>query len=261
MRVFVNCQERKDLLLLYAAGELDAAETKEMRNHLATGCPTCTANLAEAQAVWTAIPMALESVPPPSSVKRRLMDRIADKSDRFPDSMALRLFRILVPAAVAAGIAIVVTHAILSRQINALQRESAAARLLLEFQNQHIQSQHHIDEMLRSPEARLIKLDATKLQPGATANIVWDQKANQWQLLAAGMAAAPSDKTYELWFVTKAGQKVPAGTFNVDSKGEAALLVKIPPNLGPLALAAVTDEPAGGVPQPTGNFQLTGKIE
>lgn len=257
----MTCQERKDLLLLYVAGALDAAEQEEMRAHLASGCTICAMNLAEAKATWTAIPAALDPIAPPPSLKRQLMARIGGNTDHLTDNLALRIFRVLVPAAVAAGIAIIVTHAVLSQKIRELQRESLAARMLLDFQNQHIQFQHHIAEMLRSPAAKLIKLDPTNLQPAASANIVWDQKADQWQFLAAGMVSPPAGKTYELWFVTKAGQKVPAGIFSVDTKGEASLLVNVPHDIGQLALAAVTDEPTGGVPQPTGNFQLTGKIQ
>ena len=40
--------------------------------------------------------------------------------------------------------------------------------------------------------------------------------------------------------------------FNVDAKGRAYLNVSVPAGLGPLAAAAVTDEPLGGVDQPTG---------
>jgi hypothetical protein len=264
----VTCQERQDLLLLYVANALDAAEREEMRAHLAGGCPICAANLLEAQTAWSAIPAALDPLQPPIAMKQRLMDRITAESDRLPDNLALRIFRILVPAAVAAGIAIIVTHAVLSRRIDELQQETTVAKLLLGFQDQRIQSlqaglskQKEIAEMLRSPAAKLIAMDATPLQPGATACIVWDQKNEHWEFMTAGMVCAPAGKTYELWFVTQAGQKIPACTFDVNPKGEATQLVTVPHNIGPLALAAVTDEPAGGMPQPTGNFQLTGKIQ
>jgi hypothetical protein len=264
----VTCQERRDLLLLYVADAMDAAEREEMRAHLESGCAVCAANLVEAQAAWCAVPGALDPVPPSAHVKQRLMHRIGDRSERLPDSLVLRIFRILVPAAVAAGIAIVVTHAVLSRQLDEVQKEATAAKMLLGYQDLQIQSlkaglskQEQIAEILRSPDLKLIKMDATKLQPTATGCIVWDQKSQRWQLVCAGMVSAPAGKTYELWFVTKKGEKIAACTFDVDTKGDAELMVDVPHDIGPLALAAVTDEPAGGTAQPTGNFQLTGKVE
>jgi len=253
---------------LYIAGALDASEREELRLHLARGCSVCSENLAEAKAAWAAIPQALDPVSPAPRVKERLLERIGEKSDRFPDSLGLRIFRVLVPAAVAAGIAVVVTHATLSPRIHQLQMQANASALMLSSQDRQIESlqaglskQQQLVAMLRTPQTKLIELAGTDRQPAANACIVWDQKTGRWRLLTAGMTSPPAGKTYELWFVTKAGQKIPATTFNVNSDGEADMMVDVPPDIGPLALATVTDEPLGGVPQPTGNFQLTGKIE
>ena len=49
-------------------------------------------------------------------------------------------------------------------------------------------------------------------------------------------------------------------TFNVDSSGSASLIVQVPTDIGPIALAAITDEPVGGVDAPTGKIQLAGKV-
>jgi hypothetical protein len=264
----MTCQERQDLLLLYVADALDATEREEIRAHLSEGCPICTANLLEAQATWTAMPVALEPRQPGAALKQRLMNRIAEKSDRLPDSFALRIFRIFVPAAVAAGIAIIVTHAVLSRRIDELQRETTAEKMLLGFQDQQMNTlkaglsgQRQITDMLRSPNVRLIEMGGTNLQPGANACIIWNQKNSRWELLTCGMTSPPTGKIYELWFVTQSGEKIPAATFDVDASGEATKMVAAPPGIGPMAMAAVTDEPMGGMPQPTGNFQLTGKVQ
>src|SRR5262245_16596096 len=103
-------------MLDYLTVCLDATEQEELRRHLASGCPACIGALAEAQATLAKLPLALDPVTPPPAVKQRLMDRInrANESgpapmkltapDQLPDSPALRIFRIFVPAAVAAGI-------------------------------------------------------------------------------------------------------------------------------------------------------------
>ena len=46
----------------------------------------------------------------------------------------------------------------------------------------------------------------------------------------------------------------------MDTHGEATLLLDVPESAGALGLAAVTDEPAGGVKQPTGEIQLLGEL-
>jgi anti-sigma-K factor RskA len=73
----VTCEERKDLLLLHAAGTLEATEAVELRAHLATGCPVCAGHLAEANATLAQLPLALEVQNPPPEAKKRLFARIA----------------------------------------------------------------------------------------------------------------------------------------------------------------------------------------
>ncbi|HEU5180824.1 MAG TPA: anti-sigma factor, partial [Candidatus Polarisedimenticolia bacterium] len=65
-------------------------------------------------------------------------------------------------------------------------------------------------------------------------------------------------KTYQLWLVT-AQAKISAGVFDPSSE-EAAGSVAVPTDAGAVVAAAVTPEPAGGSPQPTGKIILLGKI-
>src|SRR5438128_1547658 len=110
------------MILSFLVGGLDPTEAEELRRHLAGGCPACAVALAEAQATLAALRLALDPVQPSPMAKARLMQRIdgsassaspiASDPNRLPDNAVLRLFRILVPAAIAACLAIVVTHAV-----------------------------------------------------------------------------------------------------------------------------------------------------
>ena len=50
-----------------------------------------------------------------------------------------------------------------------------------------------------------------------------------------------------------------AAIFGVDALGGATLPIKPLPSLGDVELFAVTLEPAGGLPQPSGEMYLAGK--
>ena len=50
------------------------------------------------------------------------------------------------------------------------------------------------------------------------------------------------------------------GTFDVDATGSATHRVAVPEDVGTIVAAAVTDEPVGGVPQPTGTIRLLGAV-
>jgi hypothetical protein len=64
----VDCAERRDTILLYAAGVLDAGECGGLREHLAGGCPTCAGYLAEAEATLAMLPMGLDVKEPSAAV-------------------------------------------------------------------------------------------------------------------------------------------------------------------------------------------------
>lgn len=191
------------------------------------------------------------------------------------DSLPIRLFRYLVPAAVAAGLAIIATHAFMNLRVTDLQQQATRLRnqndlnsAILMSQEQQLKllnathaSDTQVVDLLRSPDLKLVSLQPTALQPHAVANLLWDKKQKQWTMLTDGMTPAAAGQTYELWFVPVTGAPVEAGTFDVDASGKGKIQVDIPPNLGPLKLAAVTNEVTGGVPSPKGSFQATASLE
>jgi anti-sigma-K factor RskA len=144
----------------------------------------------------------------------------------------------------------------LTRQEVQLARQEAQLQAL----ESQVQNAAMTIRLLRSPAVQVVSLGGAEAQPEAAGRIFWDKTRGEWRFFAANMRPAGPGKTYQLWFVTDDQRKISAGTFDVDPSGESEIVVKVPEGIGRLALAAVTDEPAGGVPQPTGHFQLLGKI-
>src|SRR3954454_21685295 len=73
----MNCQERQDLMFLFAANLLEEGQYQEIRAHVATGCPRCTGALGEAAAALSQIPASIDPVNPPAAAQDRLMARVA----------------------------------------------------------------------------------------------------------------------------------------------------------------------------------------
>ena len=96
--------------------------------------------------------------------------------------------------------------------------------------------------------------------PQANAKVLWDTMAQQWVIYIFDLPAPPSDKDYQLWYVTK-NVKISAAVFRTDEQGRTVLKLTLPPDaLAGLAATAVTLEPRGGSPQPTGKFYLKASI-
>jgi hypothetical protein len=75
---------------------------------------------------------------------------------------------------------------------------------------------------------------------------------------AFDLPALAPDKTYQLWYIDDQERKTSAGTFNVDAHGKASLVVDAPLPVERIQAWAVTVEPRGGMPQPTGPMVLAG---
>ncbi len=118
------------------------------------------------------------------------------------------------------------------------------------------------DEALRllaTPQVRLVRLAGLAPSPGATGQLLWNPAARTGLLLTAGLPAMPRDKIYELWAIA-GNEPVPAGLFTVDEAGHALLRLPTLPKTKRFTRFAVTLEPAGGVPKPTGPMLLLGSL-
>jgi len=89
------------------------------------------------------------------------------------------------------------------------------------------------------------------------ARMFWDTTRNTWTLVAHNMPALKTGRTYQLWLVTKTA-KISAGTFE-PTNGDAVVRATYPLARDSLQAIAITEEPAGGVPQPTGAMIVAGE--
>jgi anti-sigma-K factor RskA len=92
--------------------------------------------------------------------------------------------------------------------------------------------------------------------PKGTAHVMYNQKTGM--LMYEGeLEPAPPDKSYQLWLVPTQGNPISAGIFSPGSNKTSHFMIKLPEGVTPKAFA-VTLEPVGGRPQPTGPKVLVG---
>jgi anti-sigma-K factor RskA len=104
---------------------------------------------------------------------------------------------------------------------------------------------------------RVVELASTQnMSPGA--RMFWDRVANRWTLVTHDLAPVPEGRTYQLWLVTAKSEKISAGTFNTDARGRAVVQATYALAEADLAAIAITEEPMGGSPQPTGTILVAG---
>jgi anti-sigma-K factor RskA len=112
---------------------------------------------------------------------------------------------------------------------------------------------------LKNPGVRVTTLGGTEKSPKSSGKILWDPKEKRAFFYATHLPAVPAGKTYQLWII--AGNKpFDAGIFSVDQDGNGFLKVDSLSEADKAQKFAVTLEPAGGVPQPTGEMHLLGSL-
>ncbi len=122
------------------------------------------------------------------------------------------------------------------------------------------QNFEQIRALLGAPETREIRLKAESADL-AMARAFWNEDLGV-VLAAEQMPAPPADRTYQLWIVQKNGSPIRAGVFQPDGNGKVLQLLRVEANVSAKDAKglAISEEPAGGSPQPTTPFQWVGIV-
>jgi len=268
--------EVKELAPLYVIGALDEKTAHDLEASLNDAAPEQRRVVARWLDVAALLPQALPLQTPPDHIKDRVLNRVAEEAQKTPieiaveestlKEMAERADNQVLPFVqtrraesrtarwmlIAATALLTFTSAYLFKQNAKLARERDD--LSRELAGVRVQ----VDDIV-SPKTRIIEMVGAET-PEANSKVVWDKKAQQWAIYIYDLPAPPSDKDYQLWYVTEKA-KISAAVFSTDAQGHKFLKLTLPQEaLSGLAATAVTLEPKGGSPQPTGKFYLKASI-
>jgi hypothetical protein len=87
--------------------------------------------------------------------------------------------------------------------------------------------------------------------------MVWNRASNDWIMVTYNLRQPKPGMTYQVWLVT-ADSKISAGTFKPDANGNTMMHARYALDRNALRSVAVTEEPEGGMPAPTGPMVIAG---
>jgi anti-sigma-K factor RskA len=99
---------------------------------------------------------------------------------------------------------------------------------------------------------------AGRAEPGG--RMFWDPRTDRWTFFAHNLPAVQRGREYQLWLITPGNRKIPGGTFRPGPRGEAHVEATYALPADSLAAVAVTEEPAGGLPVPSGPVVIVGAM-
>jgi hypothetical protein len=119
-------------------------------------------------------------------------------------------------------------------------------------------SNEEIARIFSSPSAKMASLNGTDMAKDAYAMVFVEPDTRRGFFYANNLPSLPSGKTYQLWVITD--KPVSAGVFTLDRGRKGRVMLQNMPEVGKIQKFAVSMEPAGGRPQPTGSIYLTGGL-
>jgi anti-sigma-K factor RskA len=259
---------------LYVLGVLHSGDRSRFEDHLRT-CEECTAAVRGFRVVADALPYTVPLVDPPPALRSRIV--AAASRERSPRIAVPLQFEQSAPPkpprrtatfagwlAAAASLAVAVGYGLHAADLEARLHDTelrlTAAITRANDSEQRLQASQREATSVRQTLALLTASDGVELRfagqapaPQSSAR-AFLSRSRGVLFAATNLPQIPADRTYQLWYLTR-GAPVSAGLFKPDTQGTAMATFDAP-TIPVLAGMAVSLEPDGGVPAPTGAIYL-----
>lgn len=247
-----TAHEWQELAAPYALGALAADERTAFEAHLAQ-CDSCRAEVRSFVEVAGLLAYGAPAAEPPAGLRARVM---AEARRVRPIAPRRRAGGAVAWFAAAAGVLLAVGAGVeawrlagrvrtLESQVAALDSSAAVAESTL--------------ALLTGPQVHVVTLAGTGRPPAA--RVFWNHTRGRFIVVASDLPPAPAGRAYQLWAIAKGRPPMSMGTFNTDALGRATLVLPVSGEIAALEFidnCGLTEEPAGGSPQPTEAPRLLG---
>jgi len=254
--------ELVELASIEALGALDAEDRARLAGHLREDCASCLALLREGQQTAAALAALTLPLPAPAPLRARVLASFAggtpapEPSAARPHAVGPRWLGLAAGAAALAALALLAVRSTDTLEYERAlrhQTELALARAETALASAERERERLVAlvETVGAPAARAIALAGAAEIPTARARAFVEPVGQRIVLLVYDLPPPPPGRTYQLWTI-EAGKPASAGTFATSAAGLARHATATSARLGEAIVLAVTVEPEGGVPQPTG---------
>jgi anti-sigma-K factor RskA len=259
-----------ELTGLYVLGALDQAERRAFETHMAS-CAACTAEVRTLGGVVRALPYGVPQVDPPAGLRDRVLGSAQARSFQ-PSPLPRDTARTFNAGWLAAAALLVIAVGLGAYAVTLRDRIGGLELLLADAVSRLNRSEEQMAVAVRSTEAAearlavltspdVLQVDLAGQTPAPQARGRAFMSRTRGLLFAAtALPPLPAGRIYQLWYLTKT-TPVSAGLLQPDAGGQIVTAFQVPAETVVPTGFAVSIEPAGGVPQPTGALYLVGQTE
>jgi hypothetical protein len=245
-----NCDTILDLISDYAFGLTDPEDTRLVESGL-PACPDAAAELAAYRRLQDEMRANVSQIDPAPQLIEQLMASIS--TSEKPVTARRRLLHPAWLAAVAAILVLLVTN------IYWLMRVEDLVRRQDELVSQFPVSETGAFVLTGTANLRWVRLPGPQENADRSAFLMWNAESKIGLMYARGLPQLPPGRTYQLW-LTRGEERASVGTFEVDEEGNGALLFESVKPIDEFTWARITDEPAKGSTEPTGQMIVNGEL-
>jgi anti-sigma-K factor RskA len=254
--------ELREQAELYALGALTPSERAKFEAHVNT-CAECRATVTALSVVADALSQAVPQHEPSAAVRTRVLTSVGAAGGGVapmqPSSTRawLAAAASLVVAVALGGYATAMrarVGTLEARLREAVQRADLNERQIADLRRASAQAQSQL-AVVAAPDLQRIDLAGQPVAPQSAGRAFWS-RSRGLVFTASNLPALPAGKTYQLWVLTKQPTPISAGLFKPDAGGRVTSMFETPVDLPQPVGMAVTIEPEGGVPAPSGDKYL-----
>jgi hypothetical protein len=252
----MHSDRHEELLSLAALGIPLGGETEDYERLVGERCSVCEGLLPELREATAALGAGVPSRRPRPGRRADLVASLGP-SRRPGLAFSFRAGWAFAAAAAALFVMIALDDARLRRQREELRARNSELAQSVDASRSELARRDLRARVLESDDVRMLFLGGHGPQPGARAKVFWSPAAKRGVLVAAHLEPLPPDRQYQLWVFVD-GKPVDAGVFDVDPSGKTLFESKDLSAVRTAENFAVTVEPRGGLPQPSGPIVLIG---
>ncbi|MGV3710167.1 MAG: anti-sigma factor domain-containing protein [Gemmatimonas sp.] len=281
-----SMSELRDMAPAYVLGTLNAEEVAGFERALAASAELAAEVQASREVISTIGKVG--DMLPPATVRARFLERVAERKRETPvntNAVGARslsvasggqpLQRNLTPNGNDARardrwLTGVLGVGLAASLLFAVQRHSQVASLsvalaerdsLLAERTLHLAQRDSALNTVLEAERNLVMVNLVSTPTeGPGIQFFWNVKQGRGLIHAFRLKPAAPGRAYQLWLI-KDGKPVPSRVFNADADEHGLVWgIELPTVLTGVSAVAITDEPAGGSPQPTTTPFMIGEI-